>query len=434
MDFNQVFDALIKSYSNNEFFVGMISSGIILGISYTFRNIPYNLFNLFLRYFSIEIQVDNRSESYAYFNMWLNDNIGYIPRYTISGNIFKDNKIEKRNGLSRYISYGREGSHNSDSNGIYPGFGYFWFVWNNKFVIINRFRTTEGTTDRPLDTLKVRIFFPGKSFKNDIILNLKEYDLDDNIIRIYTWDMDYWNSSGTFVKRPVNSIYMDETQKHRILDDIKQFFEDHEWYANKGIPYKRGYLLYGPPGCGKTSLIKLIASELNKDIRYINIPAITSDRELASAFNEIPRGSIVVIEDFDCVSVIERSEKSTEVENKISLSTFLNITDGLLSSEGSIIIYTTNYKDKIDSAMKRPGRIDVIERIGMLTEIECKRMISDFYNMSNIDIIFPNDFEISGANIQKLLILNKDSFDAFKIKLDKIFEENAWFKSNFIIE
>ena len=62
-------------------------------------------------------------------------------------------------------------------------------------------------------------------------------------------------------KRPLNSVVLDGDLAHRILDDVREFKDNHQWYFDRGIPYRRGYLLHGPPGCGKSSFITALAGE-----------------------------------------------------------------------------------------------------------------------------------------------------------------------------
>ncbi|KAK8771539.1 hypothetical protein V5799_025216 [Amblyomma americanum] len=57
-------------------------------------------------------------------------------------------------------------------------------------------------------------------------------------------------------RRPLDSVILDAGIAERLLADIREFIANPQWYADRGIPYRRGYLLYGPPGCGKTSFIE----------------------------------------------------------------------------------------------------------------------------------------------------------------------------------
>lgn len=60
-------------------------------------------------------------------------------------------------------------------------------------------------------------------------------------------------------KRPLSSVILDRGLSEKILDDVREFINSPKWYMDRGIPYRRGYLLYGPPGCGKSSYIMALA-------------------------------------------------------------------------------------------------------------------------------------------------------------------------------
>ena len=62
-------------------------------------------------------------------------------------------------------------------------------------------------------------------------------------------------------KRPIDSVILDKNVSEKILGDVKEFIKNPQWYFDRGIPYRRGYLLYGPPGCGKSSYITALAGK-----------------------------------------------------------------------------------------------------------------------------------------------------------------------------
>lgn len=139
-----------------------------------------------------------------------------------------------------------------------------------------------------------------------------------------------------------------------------------------GKPWKRGYLLYGPPGTGKSSMIGAMANHLKYDIYDLELTEVKSNCELRNLLIQTTDRSILVIEDIDCtVDLAQRAKGHKEEEKKkdkseeekgtkVTLSGVLNFTDGLWSCCGSerIIIFTTNYVDKLDPALLRTGRMD----------------------------------------------------------------------------
>jgi ATP-dependent 26S proteasome regulatory subunit len=172
---------------------------------------------------------------------------------------------------------------------------------------------------------------------------------------------------------------------------VEFFIKNKKWYDNKGIPYTLGLLLSGQAGAGKTSSIKCLANETKRHIININLSNDISKTQLENLFfNElivvlnistnqtekyyIPLDKrIYVLEDIDCQSdlVMERSLKNQESDKeesskndedsqKIDLSFLLNLLDGILEIPGRIVIMTSNFPEKLDHALIRPGRIDVI--------------------------------------------------------------------------
>lgn len=147
-----------------------------------------------------------------------------------------------------------------------------------------------------------------------------------------------------------DNIYMDQALKTDIISSVDKFFNGGpELYAKYNIPYKRGILLHGAPGNGKTTLLKYIMSMVSVPVINWQVNEEVSSMGISILFNdmkEFKNGSILIIEDMD--SMPERCR-----------STFLNSLDGYSSGNGLFIIGTTNFPEKVDPAlMNRAGRFD----------------------------------------------------------------------------
>jgi DNA polymerase III delta prime subunit len=259
---------------------------------------------------------------------------------------------------------------------------------------------------------------------------------------------------------------------------VEFFIKNKKWYDEKGIPYTIGLLLSGQAGAGKTSSVKCLANETNRHIININLNNdITKTQFENLFFNEvisvlntstgqtekysIPLDQrIYVLEDIDCQSdlVMERSLKGEPVieeksdisalqsvktnpnkpdtynnptpvgSEKLDLSFLLNILDGVLEIPGRIVIMTSNYIDKLDHALIRPGRIDIIANFKKCLNKTLIEMMEFFYDISLTEkdknrILSLKEYIVSPAEMGKVMFENFDNYRNAIDTLDKICEE-----------
>jgi chaperone BCS1 len=115
-------------------------------------------------------------------------------------------------------------------------------------------------------------------------------------------------------RRPLASVVLDRGVAEAIVTDVKDFLGSQEWYRERGIPYRRGYLLHGPPGGGKTSFITALAGELQYSICVLNLSdRAMSDDRLQHRLADAPENSIILLEDADAAFVSREENKHLEV-------------------------------------------------------------------------------------------------------------------------
>jgi len=201
-----------------------------------------------------------------------------------------------------------------------------------------------------------------------------------------------WRKANQIKPRTLSSITLKDGITDAIQKDLQEFIESKEWYKDRGIPYRRGYLLYGPPGCGKTSFVKAIAGQIGYNIYEMQLSKLNDDA-LGQLMSSISRKAILLFEDADAVFVSrvqdeERSDENDGLSGKlkiresktpISFSGLLNAIDGVASVEDYIIFMTTNRIEKLDSALIRPGRIDMRQLINYPDEQQIVTFFKKFY-------------------------------------------------------
>lgn len=247
---------------------------------------------------------------------------------------------------------------------------------------------------------------------------------------MYTAMGSEWRQFGHPKKRrPIESVVLDKGIGQRILRDCKEFISNPSWYSDRGIPYRRGYLLYGPPGCGKSSYITALAGELEFGICVLNLSERgLSDDRLNHLLSMAPQQAIILLEDIDAafVSREDTAQQKAAYEglSRVTFSGLLNCLDGVASSEARILFMTTNYLERLDPALIRPGRVDVKEYIGYCSKFQLRQMFLRFYNNDLLaeefaDKVFETGKNVSPAQIQAFFMFHKHESDA-KVVVDQV--------------
>lgn len=167
-----------------------------------------------------------------------------------------------------------------------------------------------------------------------------------------------WSNQGYKRSRLAKSIILPDGQLESIVKDMKDFVarDTKVWYEAHGLPHRRSYLFHGPPGCGKTSTIRMIAGMFRLNACFLSMTAGDfSNQVLQDALASLPRRALLVLEDVD---VLFNEDRKSETATALTFSGMLNALDGLISVDGIVTILTTNHVEKLDKALIRGGRVD----------------------------------------------------------------------------
>lgn len=237
----------------------------------------------------------------------------------------------------------------------------------------------------------------------------------------------YWQKIHTIPKRRLGTVYLPLEQKKRIVNAINQFFASREYYRSHGISHNLKILLYGPPGSGKDSIAKMIASEWNRNLYYITggkdgkfIPnALTDDDD------EDFSSPLLLISDIDkypyliaepTIDMNDASLKDERIRQQQQFGNMINALDGVLSGDGRIIVMTTNHIEKFSEVFLRDGRVDIKEEVGFVTPEVFRKYTHDFYHYDLPEDIELVDKELTVAKLQTDVIFRKLNCDEFVAK------------------
>lgn len=166
----------------------------------------------------------------------------------------------------------------------------------------------------------------------------------------------------------VSALSMTEEAK-TVVKDFAFWHSNKRWYVDRGITWKRGYLLHGKPGSGKTSLVRALAQEFDLPVTVLDLPSMTN-RELWNAWKGAAMSApcIILMEDFDAVF---HGRENITGDDGVTFDCLLNCIDGIESLHGIALFLTTNHVEHIDPALgiqtsdgsSRPGRIDVVTEL-----------------------------------------------------------------------
>lgn len=179
--------------------------------------------------------------------------------------------------------------------------------------------------------------------------------------------------------------YVFNQNAQKIHDDVARWLKSKEWYEQKGLLHRRGSLLFGPAGSGKSSLIRKVGQSLDLPVFAFELSTMT-DQQLIGFWDEARRSGpcIIVMEDID--TVFHKREPANP-NIKLSFECLLNCISGVEPAEGVYLFITTNKLEELDDALgvpnergvsTRPGRLDTCFHMGEITVDEKKQIASHF--------------------------------------------------------
>jgi len=330
----------------------------------------------------VTFSVDGRDELFFWLNRWLINpknakesrvsNFRAATERTALNNVYNDDRNESDSPERRWkILY------IADEGGYH-------FSWRGAIVWVSVSKKRKSIM---FPTVSVSTWAWNKKVLQDLIdaAVADARQVSNNIVTLYRTERyhpsfvcakQYAPNDFCHPKLPI----LPKGQLQSVLDDVRLFLNSREFYHRMGVPYRRGYLLYGPPGSGKTTLIRRVAAEFRMSVCIVNLGVVASNEGdfLPQLLCSAPPSSLLLLEDVDVAfpkdgAKLNReegglndgeekrkndAEGGQEAASKLTLSALFNALDGVGAQEGSILMMTTNHPDRLDPALIRCGRID----------------------------------------------------------------------------
>lgn len=374
----------------------------------------------------VDLEIPSKDKLYLWFLEWMS---------------------QYKNRSSRHLSV--ETNYIQHDNGavttkfsLVPGPGKHLIKYKGAYMLVNRERSgklLDMTSGTPFETVTLTTLYSDRHLFRDLLGEAKRMALkaqEGKTVLYTSWGPEWRPFGNPRKKRMLGSVILDKGIAQDILNDVKDFLKSGEWYHQRGIPYRRGYLLYGPPGSGKTSYIQALAGELDYNICILNLSEnnLTDDR-LNHLMNHIPQRSILLLEDIDAAFNSREQTNEQGFQSGVTFSGLLNALDGVASAEECITFMTSNHPERLDPALLRPGRVDYKVLVNNASEDQVRRMFTRFYqDEEKVCDQFAQKFselgllgKVSTAQLQGLFVFNKNDPRAALAMIDTLKHPNSSF-------
>lgn len=400
------------SLAANPMFSGIVAASAVGAVAWALREVPMAIGRKIAEMVSREVIIYNDSQSFEWVEKWL------------ANHPYTQSFFCRRLRLTIEPSDSIE--HDDYDKVLAPGHGYHLMFYKGWPVILYRHMEENSSasmwTNKRVERFDLRILFGPRRVLMQMIEEAEaNAKMQRGKVPLYVWTSGWWTKAPPLRPRSLDHVYLPGNALNAFIEDADNFVRKADWYVERGVPYRRGYLLAGPPGTGKSTLAIALASHLKRPVYVISLSGV-SDTELAAASMSVPRNALLLLEDADTVQQTADREKQNQKPSsksdrpgppdddkpRLTLGGLLNALDGVFASEGRILVMTTNYPEKLDAALVRSGRVDYRLDFDHADE----KVLADMFNVFYQAHFTPDYFEGMGgmtpADVQNVLLSNPD--------------------------
>ncbi|KAH9838621.1 BCS1 N terminal-domain-containing protein [Rhodofomes roseus] len=400
---------LLSVFGDNPYFqAGFGLVGLGAGLS-VFRHGLVYASTALRRRMLVSLEINNKDPSYEWFLTWMAARSVAVaeagakakpwsPRFwTRSHNVSVQTVHEQRKNGSSNVSFK-----------LVAGPGTHFLRYRDAWMQVKRERETRSQqlmSGIPWETVTLTTLSRDREKFRELLAEARDMALhaQEGKLVIHTaWGTEWKPFGQPRRKRPLKSVVLAGGVAEQIEEDVNAFLQRRKWYEDRGIPYRRGYLLHGPPGSGKSSFIQALAGELSYDLCLLNLSERgLADDKLIHLLSNAPERSFVLIEDVDAAFNKRVQTTADGYQSSVTFSGFLNALDGVASGEERIIFMTTNHPERLDPALIRPGRVDLSVLLDDATPEQARRLFIQFYGGS--DEVSQDELARMGTRVEEIV-------------------------------
>ncbi|XDG02304.1 hypothetical protein ABKA04_001919 [Annulohypoxylon sp. FPYF3050] len=408
--------------------------GVLWAFNKLFHQLYTGLYNIVISHFMCSIHILNSDDIYSHLMEWLASQPQIVNSRALLAETaskraweFEDASNLARDNSGRYLNFSNQEARAPPQYS--PSIGLHGFWWKGQYFRLQRKResvfddTSIGQVLKDQEDIVISCFWRSPEPIKQLLAHAKAQYYRDHQARTIVkrpsmYNRRYagrcsWHQVANRPVRDIRTVVLDEKQKLQVLADINEYLhpETPRWYANRGIPLRRGYLFYGPPGTGKTSLSFALAGIFGLDIHVISLlePSLTeedlsnidtaglrrpankdadTDSDPSTSFSmplnpkSYTKTSNAELKgDWKVSDLAKALKQEGDADRKtgISLSGLLNAIDGVASHEGRVLIMTTNTPEQLDDALIRPGRVDLQVAFANATQDQARELFIRMY-------------------------------------------------------
>ena len=411
---NEILEYIKTQLSTNQFFSAAAFASVLTAVLMSLKGVPKSIWDRIVRITTYKATIYQTDDLYYYLTDWFNDshkskvrNVEYLT------SSFSEDEYPSIGGEEEKVDKGIKEVPVDD-------YFYKWVGWRLIKISYGKEKLENASSLKSayLKNYTFKGFFAAKAIRGLMDQVYQEYKTKGKSSMVYQSEHNYFRRIAKVGGKKITDVILNPEVKERIISDIEIWKKSKPDYVRRGIPYRRGHCYHGPPGTGKTTIVKAVAKEFGFNVYSIDLKK-TEDDYLIHLLRDIESGSILLFEDIDSTFDGRKSLN----KKGVTFSGFLNALDGVVEMDGVLVIITTNHIEKMDPALLRAGRMDLKVEVGYSSEKEISKYLSSFYEK---DIQILTKGLLPMVEVQNVCLENKTNPDQAFRDIENLLSKNVY--------